>query len=54
MEIIKKLALLRGEYGSWAQVARELGITYRYVIQLRKGQKPGRFLTQIIQQKAVK
>jgi len=54
MNTAKKLEQIKTRCGSWAQVARELGITYRYVVLLRNGQKPGRFLTQIIDQKIEK
>ena len=38
----------------WYKVAETLGISYKYVVELRKGRKPGKFLEEAIARKAKK
>jgi hypothetical protein len=49
--IIQNLKKLKKIHRSWTKVAKELGISYRYVVLLRQGQKPGRFLNEAIERK---
>lgn len=40
MDTLDKLEILRKRFGSWAAVARELGVSYQAVWSWRKGQEP--------------
>ncbi len=52
MGTIRNLQKLKRLHGSWAEVAKKLGITYRYLLLIRQGRKPGRFLSLIINQQS--
>ena len=46
---MKELNQLKKHYGSWKNVASAIGITYRHVLNIRKG-KGGRFVKMRIRQ----
>ena len=49
LSTMKELIQLKKHYGTWAKVAQVIGITYRHVINARRG-KCGRFLKMRIRQ----
>ena len=49
---LKNLDKLKKRHHTWTAVARELGITYRYVTLVRQGCRIGKSLEILIQMKA--
>ena len=50
--IIKNLSKMKTRYGTWTAVAKELGISYRYVTLIRQGRRVGKSLEILLQIKA--